>query len=167
MVCIELYCPTSRARPRKSNPGYHRQTGGALIVAMMLMFMMSLMGVASMRAATIEKRMSTNAVHSYSTMQIAESATELTLGNTNNLEQALRSGVNNTVVTDVSSLTNAAVETDAELTYTGKGPPIGTSLGVNSGFAAIRYTSSGRSAIPSVAAESIVVQGAYRVVPSL
>lgn len=144
----------------------NQQQGGALMITLVLLFMMSIMGVSSMRSATLEKRMSGNAVHLSTTRQAAESVTELVLGNTNNLEAALSSGIGVTTSPAVNLDSHEALTTDAALTYKGLGPPIGNSLGVNSGFAAIRFEAAGKGEITSVEAQSILVQGAYRIAPS-
>jgi len=50
------------------------QRGGALLVAMVMIFMLSIMGISVMRSSTLEHRMAVNAIRTAATFQAAESA---------------------------------------------------------------------------------------------
>ncbi|MBX2884101.1 MAG: hypothetical protein KTR32_29370 [Granulosicoccus sp.] len=142
-----------------------KQHGGALMVALVLIFMMSIMGISSMRSATLEKRMATNSVHKSTALQAAESATELAIGKTSNLTNALNSG-GTPVNATVSLNNNTALTLNATVQYTGMGPPIGFGLGADSGFVAFRYQAKGTSKLNGVNAAAEVIQGAYIIAPS-
>lgn len=145
---------------------HKKQQGGALMVALVLIFMMSIMGISSMRSATLEKRMATNSVHKSTALQAAESATELAIGNSANLLNALNNPGTEVNAT-VSLNTNTALTIGAKMKYTGKGPSIGDSLGVGSGNIAYRYQATGTSSLSGVNAASEVVQGAYYTAPDM
>lgn len=144
---------------------HKKQQGGALMVALVLIFMMSVMGISSMRSATLEKRMATNSVHKSTALQAAESATELAIGNTTNLTNALNNSGSEVTAT-VSLNANTALTLGATVKYTGMGPPIGFGLGADSGFVAFRFQIKGNSTLSGVNAASEVVQGAYIIAPS-
>ena len=75
-----------------------REGGAALLVAMVLIFMLSIMGVSVMRSSAIEKRMATNAAQSTTTLYAAESVTEQMLNSSAVLRDA---GQNRRVVRTV------------------------------------------------------------------
>ena len=76
-----------------NNRHYHnkkKQDGAALMVAMVMIFMLTLMGLASMRNSNLDRRMTSNSVQSAITFQAAESSTELMLNDPENMNSALR-----------------------------------------------------------------------------
>jgi type IV pilus assembly protein PilX len=144
----------------------NKEAGSALMVSLVLIFMMSLMGVSSMRSATLEKRMSTNSVHKSTVLQAAESATELAIGNQSNLNAALALNGNSSHQATVALGSNSALQLNAEVTYVGMGPPLGDSLGAGGGFVAYRYESRGTAELPDINANATVIQGFYTRAPA-
>jgi len=143
----------------------HEQQGGALMISLVLIFMMTLMGISSMRSATLEKRMAANSVHKSIALQAAESATELALGRQSNLEGALvLDGYPYSATVDLDSEKN--INIGADVAFKGIGAPLGFGLGAGSGFTAYRYEATGTASIPVIEAQSQIVQGAYRIAPS-
>ncbi len=141
-----------------------RQKGTALIVALVLLFIMSVLGMTAMRESSLEKRMTTNSVHKFTAFQAAESATELTINDLENLKAAFASPGIVTPVT-VAQPSNAEVSMKSTIVYTGNGLPVGFSLG--GGIEALRYRVEGKAEIPSVQSSSNVDQGLRRLVPAL
>ncbi|MFK7995331.1 MAG: PilX N-terminal domain-containing pilus assembly protein [Granulosicoccus sp.] len=141
------------------------QLGSALLVAMVMIFMLSLMGVSAMRGSTLEKRMAINAIQSSATFQAAESASELALNTPANLSNAYQQGMNTELFLEIDEVhENIGMESASVLEYVGdNGLPAGFSVGI---VASVIYVSSGVSAIPAVRSQSTVEQGAYRVVPA-
>lgn len=152
-----------------TSPIMQLQRGGALMVALVLIFMLSVMGMSAMRESTLEKRMATNSVHKASTLQAAESATEITLNDPDNLSAAFTSastggtGANVPLPPNI----NTELQTSARIFFAGSGPPIGFSLGSGAGFQALRFVVRGNASIDAVQSNSQVAQGANRTVPSL
>jgi len=143
----------------------NKQHGGALMISMVLIFMMSVMGISSMRSATLEKRMAANSVHKSVVLQAAESATELAIGKRWNLEQALdRDGAEHEA--SVALNTDTALSLNAVVEFKGLGPPLGFGLGAGSGFTAYRYETKGDASLAEIQAKSVVIQGAYHIAPS-
>jgi len=140
------------------------QEGTALLVAMVMLFMMSIMGISAMRGSTLEKRMAINSVKSATVFHAAESTSDAALNDTNNLTKAYNLGVgqNKKIGGEVdlqSTIANATHE--YELQYTGEG----LAPGFSTGFVTLRFEATGISKIKGARAQSVVQQGAYRVVP--
>jgi len=154
------------------NQAIHRQAGGALLVAMILIFMLSIMGISSMRGSTLEKRMATNSIQAATTFQGAESASEMAINDEANMTSALNksnpSDVKNGILDDESAVEvdvelhqNIGLESSADLIYVGDGP----AYGYSSNFVAYRFEIVGRAEVQTVRAKSNVAQGAYRIAP--
>lgn len=144
------------------------QRGGALLVAMVMIFMLSIMGASVMRSSTLEKRMATNAIQSSATFQAAESASNLALNKPANMTTAYTAGLNNNVVLAIDEVqADIGLESRSVLEWVGTGAAPGYSLGEGtSGFEGLYYVSTGVSAIDAAHSQSTVEQGAYRIVPA-
>ncbi len=142
--------------------------GGALLVSIIMIFMMSILGVSTMRGSTIERRMADNSIITNKNFQIAESSTELSLNEINNLADAINGGQPLQVDTEVYKNTTA-ITSWAELTFVGRGFQEGTSFGDgNPGtFDSGRFVSRGNSESASVRASSEIHQGASHTIPGL
>lgn len=144
------------------------QGGGALLVAMVMIFMLSIMGASVMRSSTLEKRMTANAIQASATFQAAESASNLALNDPDNLTFSYASGFQQKVILPIDEVQDdIGLESRSVLEWVGTGAAPGYSLGEGtSGFEGLYYVSTGVSAIDAVRSQSTVEQGAYRVVPS-
>lgn len=149
------------------------QHGGALLVAMILIFMLSMMGVSAMKGATLERRMASNSIQTATAFQSAESTSEMALNNTANLDKALEiadfvevqngnlaSSANNMVKIDLKQ--NIGLESEATIRYVGYGP----AYGYSSNFVAYRFVVEGNAKLDAIRANKTVTQGAYRIAPA-
>lgn len=143
--------------------GTGRERGAALMVAMVMIFMLSLMGVSAMRGSSLERRMTDNAVQAETVRQAAESATEVVLNTPGSVADAIAAG--SAGVVRVVDLGHAGMTTRVELRHVGSGIAPGTSLG--SGIQASRVTIRGIAEIDGVSAAAAVSQGAYQKAPGL
>jgi len=146
----------------------HSQRGGALLVAMIMIFMLSVMGVSAMRSSTLEKRMAVNAIQSSTTFQAAESAADLALNDADSMDMAINIGIDQpALVLPIPAVrADIGLESTSTLRYMGVGHAEGFSMGEGaSTFISHRFVASGVSAIESVRSQSSVEQGAYRVAP--
>jgi len=153
------------------------QRGGALLVALILIFLLSLMGIASMRGSTLERQMASNSIQTATTFQAAESASEMAINNDENLTQAIniadikavnKGDINDsdTVVVNIDLLQDIGVESEVILQYIGDGPAYGYSAGLGgSNFVAYRFEIKASAKVPAVRSRAFVTQGAYRVAP--
>jgi len=144
-----------------------RQKGGALLVAMVMIFMLSVMGVSVMRSSTLEKKMAVNAIQSSATFQAAESASNLALNDPGNLSLAHTTGLDTRVVLQIDEVnTGIGLESRSTLEYVGRRAAEGFSLGEgSSNFESLLFISKGVSAIDTARSQSNVEQGAFRIVP--
>lgn len=153
------------------------QHGGALLVALILIFMLSLMGIASMRGSTLERQMASNSIQTATTFQAAESASEVAINNEANMTKAINvadvkavnSGNINAsekVAINVDLKQAIGMKSQAELQYIGDGPAYGYSAGQGgSNFVAYRFEIRAVAEVPAVRSRAFVTQGAYRVAP--
>lgn len=141
--------------------------GGALLVSIIMIFMMSILGVSAMRGSTIERRMADNSVVTNKNFQIAESSTEVSLNEMGNLAQAIGSN-GQSIKVDTEVYNSNAVTSWADLTFVGGGYQEGNSFGDgNPGtFDSARFVSRGNSQSASVRADSEIHQGASRPIPA-
>lgn len=151
-------------------PSYKRsQSGAALMVALVLIFMISIMGVSVMRNSNLEHRMASNSIQSSIVFQAAESVVEKTLNDSGALTAAFKAiGTDcegNTVDWDVSLDGNdiAGLNTTAEIRFTRTALAPGFSSGQ---FVSLYFVTRGGSEIASARAESAIIRGASRVVPA-
>ncbi len=159
---------STRIRIDDDQAGLGRQQGGALLVAMVMIFMLSIMGASVMRSSTLEKRMAANAIQTSATFQAAESASNLALNEPQNLTSTYAAGFQKPVVLPINEVRDdIGLESRSVLEWVGTGAAPGYSLGEGtSGFEGLYYVSTGVSAIEAVRSQSTVEQGAYRIVPS-
>lgn len=146
-------------------------------MAMILIFMLSIMGVSSMQGSTLERRMASNSIQTATTFQGAESTTEIALNDAANLTQAINiadfEAVNNgelnssqNINFDVNLLQSIDMDSDVAVQYIGYGPAYGYSAGEGSNnFLAYRFVVEGNATVDSIRADKQVVQGAYRIAP--
>ncbi len=132
------------------------------MVSLVLLFMMSIMGIQAMRSASLDRRMSTNAVHKSVTFQAAESATELALDNMNSLSAAITSGLQVPVTVPVTLNDDEHLDTNASVQYTGRA----MALGWGNNFAAFQFEVIGDAALGDVNAKTNIVQGAFVAAPA-
>ena len=155
------------------------QRGGALLVAMIMIFMLSIMGISAMRGSSLEKRMATNSVQTAITFQGAESTGEEALNDNENLQDAFEiadiAGINAgnekalmPVPVDVDLKQDIGMDSSADLVYVGQGLAPGFGAGVGgANFVALRFESRGSAEVEAIRAPASVVQGAYRIAPGM
>ena len=143
------------------------QRGTALVVAMVMIFMLTIMGISAMRGSSLEHQMATNAVQAGVSFQAAESSTDLVLNDTTKLNE-VRQQTNNSkdYVTDLKLGIDGMVS-EVTLRYVGYGPALGASTSVRGGssFRALRFEAKGTASIDAVRSHATVLQGAYRKAP--
>ncbi len=144
------------------------QQGAALLVAMVMIFMISIMGVSVMRNSSLEHRMASNSIQSATVFQAAESVVEQTLNDTDALTAAFQATGNNCqgdpIVWNVNLQGNDihGLQTEAKIRFTRTGLAEGYSSDLAT---ALHFETLGTSKIVSARAESAVIRGASRVVP--
>lgn len=138
-----------------------RQQGAALLVAMVLIFMLAILGTASMRDATLENQLAANAVQKELTFQSAESATDMVLAITSTtddkaLEKIICQDTESTFdMPEVNAATGQT--TEVSLRYHGQSLPVGWSLGGAVGGR--RFSVTGESALTDAHTSTRISQG--------
>ncbi len=107
----------------------HQQRGAALLVAMVMIFMLSIMGVSAMRGSTLERRMASNSIQANTVFQASDSSTEIALNDNSNLQAAWMSATNEVNITTDMKRTSE-MESSVVLKYVGDGAAAGRDLPV-------------------------------------
>ncbi len=138
------------------------QSGGALLIAMILLFMISIMGISVMQSSTLEHRMATNAIESKAVFQSAESVTDFALNNDSNITAAFDKGVGNPHKVTLNMDGSSRISSNASLEYVGGSIVPGSSIGL---FEGLRFEVRGKGLRENIAGAG-VAQGAVREVPA-
>jgi Tfp pilus assembly protein PilX len=142
----------------------HSQRGGALLVAMVMIFMLSIMGVSVMRGSTLEHRMAVNAIRTAATFQAAESASNFAINSHVHMAEAHKKGLNGRYIVSTESVNPdvASLASNSSLSYTGTTLVEGFSAGV---FEGLVFVATGVSSMENSGTQSTIEQGAIRIVP--
>lgn len=143
-----------------------RQNGTVLIAALLVLLAMTALGLAASSGASMELRMASNNQDINATLQAAESAVAATVGNIDLMSQALNSTTPIKQSIRLDSNFNAAnqpVNSNAEITYLGKGVVDGYSIGVGQGgFVSYNFEAKGIGSKQGNVT-SVTSQGVYRI----
>jgi hypothetical protein len=133
-----------------------RQSGAALLVSLVFIFMMTVIGISAMKGATLEGQLANNAIQKEMTLQAAEAASNARLNEPNSLEDSIC--IEDPIGLAYGNLKQSDEQaTDSEVEYGGRANPVGYSLGGPIG--ARRFVVTGTSAIDSINTSSRVSQG--------
>ena len=133
-----------------------KQQGAALIVSMVLIFLLSILGLTSMRSSTIENRLVGNSLEKDVTFQAADSASELILAVESNLIDVVCTDQPvNTELQEISH--DGQLQTSASVAYGGQAPAVGYSL--DSNVASYRFTATVTATLTDSGTSTAVTQG--------
>ena len=131
------------------------ERGAALLVAMIMVFLLSVLGVAAMRGASLEGRLASNALHKEMTFQAAESSTDDVLSRGGLFEARIcRDGWQELPMPELST---DGRTTGARLAYAGQTHVRGFSIG--GPIAARRFVVEGRSELDGASTATVISQG--------
>ena len=145
-----------------------RQCGSALLIAMLIIFLLTLMGDSAMRSATLETTLISNAIQARDVFQAAESSTEEVLNDSQNLIDAFNSATGSIVI-DTVIRQDIGLQSQVNLRYVSESNATGVSLNAMQGstsFEALQFVAEGTAKIDSVNANRRIDQGAMRIVPA-
>jgi len=140
------------------------QRGATLFVSLVLLVLISLIGTAALKNASVEEQMSSNLYQKNATFQASESAVEATINDPAILSQTL--AANGSPIEQVVPSPDARVTTKVTYTYVGDAPAGGYSIGNGSGFSAAHLMITATGEIADTGARTPTVHGIYRVTPS-
>lgn len=126
------------------------------MVAMIMIFMLSILGVSAMRGASIEGQMASNAVHKEITFQAAESASDAVLAISGKLESIICNDTTETMSQTALGQSSDQI-TESVLEYGGRAAALGYSLG--GPISARRFVVTGTSTLPGVHTSTSIAQG--------
>jgi Tfp pilus assembly protein PilV len=142
----------------------HGERGATLFVSLVLLVLISLLGVAALKNASVEEQMSANLYQKNIAFQASESAVEATLDNDTLISQTL--SANGTPVPLDVPTNVTGVTARVSYSYVGDGPASGFSIGNGSGFSAAHLMITATGDVPAINASTTTVHGVYRVSPS-
>ena len=134
-----------------------RQDGAVLMIAMIMIFILSILGVAAMRGASLEGQLASNSVHKEITFQAAESASDSVFSTDGKLESMICKDEAETLSQNVLGQSSDQI-TDSVLEYGGQTLILGNS--VNGPITNRRFVVTGTSSLPGVHTSTTIVQGA-------
>ncbi len=144
------------------------ERGIAMLMALVVISLLSLVGISAMRSATLERQLVGNAMQARDVFQAAESANEAALNATETLTDTFNAP-DQVLVLDANVRTEIGLRSQSTVRFVGEGNATGASLnamqGANS-FDALRFVAEGVARIDSVHASRRIDQGATRVVPA-
>ena len=143
-----------------------RQQGAILTVALILLFLLSILGLAVMKTSTLEEKMAANALHEDIAFQATETISENTISDIQNMNNAFNA--TNQTVSDTSNNVGATgISATWSLTYTGTSLAPGGSAGIGgSNPVAHRFVVDTTGTIDEANTSSRIIQGFYRIAPS-
>ena len=149
----------------------NRQHGAALIIALIILLVLTVMGVSGLRHAGLEGNMAYNTQVKSATFQAAETALGgVALNQGTVLNDAVNAGTAGSVNSDYSALTNPPgatqhVTANVNTAYVGWLRAPGYSLKESTGFAQFNFELTATGAMVNASAESRHLQGAAKVGP--
>lgn len=142
----------------------HKQSGSALLVALVLVLISTLLGISAMENSGIENMLANNAKFQEQAFRTAEAASGSMLTEANFI---LLANDPSAIVNTVDSI-NTKVSISGELSSMGTGLSNGYSMGIGiGGFQTYKFSASGTAVITAVDSRSQVIQGMDRVAPAL
>jgi len=136
------------------------QQGAALMVAMVLIFMLTILGLSAMRDSTLETQLAANAILKEVSFQSAESATDfvLAIDDPDNEKAIERVFCAPPLQVEMDELSKSGVQTTtATLEYAGQSIPTGWSLGGPIGGR--RFVITGESTLTNASTTTRITQG--------
>ena len=134
------------------------ESGAALVVALILVLVSTLMGVSAMQVSDVENKLVNNNKFRQVAFRAAEAASEQLFTMTNLVTLANDA----TAVVESTSSVDGRVTVAAQLKPFGEGPAAGYSLGGQNGFSSMKFVSNATATLDAVDSSSTVVQGVQR-----
>lgn len=132
------------------------ERGAALLVAMVMLFMMTILGISAMQSANVETQLAGNAIVKETTFQSAESATQAVLDSPNVLSDLICQP--DPVTISMTNLNRAANQTtEVSVQYGGLGLAAGFSI--DSQMAQHRFYITGRSSVEDMGTSTTIAIG--------
>lgn len=140
------------------------QNGAILAIALIILFLLSILGLAVMKTSSLEEKMAANSLHYDIAFQAAETASQDAISNTRNMANAYDNPKHTINVPYHHQLSHIAAS--STVSFVGEHPIPGESIGVDSGLTALLFTAVSTGAIDQAKTSTTIIQGFSRRVPS-
>lgn len=142
------------------------QQGAVLAVSLVILFLLSILGLAVMKSSTLEEKMAANALHHDIAFQVTETVSENEISNTQNMVNAFNSTSASTTVNFKHS-TIDMVDATTTVSYVKESFAPGFSLSGSSGKVSMyMFVANTVGTINQTNTSARVIQGFYRKAPS-
>lgn len=135
-----------------------RQNGAALVVALVLVLVSTLLGVSAMQTSDIEMQLGNNTRFQQTTFRVAEAAADKLL----TIENIITLANDSTAVVESTDSISTVATVESNFKAFGDGPATGFSLGGQNGFRTLKFVASATANIDAVDSESSVIEGVER-----
>ena len=143
-----------------------KQQGAILTVALILLFLLSILGLAVMKTSTLEEKMAANSLHEDIAFQATETIAENAISDVQNMNDAFNA-TDQTVSASANNVGTTGITATWSLAYTGTGLAPGGSAGIGgSNPVAHRFVVDTTGTIDEANTSSRIIQGFYRIAPS-
>lgn len=154
----------------KSNVKIHSikiasQNGAVLAVALIILFLLSILGLAVMKTSSLEEKMAANSLHHDIVFQAAETASESAINDSKNMSNAFDAN-NNTIDVTYSHEKLPHISAQSSVSFVGEYLLPGDSVTQGAGIAGLLFTATSVSNIDEAHTSSTIIQGFSRRVPS-
>lgn len=140
------------------------EDGAALLVAMVILFMITVLGISSMQSSSVETQLATNTLVKETTFQSAESATDAILAVPDVLSDVLcQSAPNLTNMSNLDRTDNQ--DTNVSVAYGGQA--LSPGYEISDRFSAHRFYITGESTVDDMNTTTKIVKGRSVVGPSV
>ncbi len=143
----------------------HNQNGAVLAVALIILFLLSILGLAVMKTSSLEEKMAANTLHQDIAFQAAETVSENAISDPQNLSDAFNSA-DGTIQVPFSNPQLPNITANSIVSFVGPATPTGTSLSSGSGLTNFLYIANSTGSIDQSNTSTTIIQGFSRLVPT-
>lgn len=140
------------------------QQGAALLIAMVILFMITMLGISVMQSSSVETQLATNTLAKETTFQSAESSTDAILSVPNVLADVVCRSIPN--VTGMSTL-DVTDNQATQVSVAYGGLAITPGFEISDKFSTYRFFITGESSIDDMSTQTKIVKGHSTVGPSV
>lgn len=141
------------------------QNGAVLAVALIILFLLSILGLAVMKTSSLEEKMAANSLHHDIVFQAAETASESAIRNSQNMSDAFDSD-DQTIDVSYSHEKLPHITADSSVSFVGEYALPGDSVTQGSGITGFLFTATSVGSIDEAHTSTTIIQGFSRRVPS-
>lgn len=143
-----------------------KQRGAVLAISLIILFLLSILGLAVMKTSSLEEKMAANTLHYDIAFQAAETVSQNAISDPQNLSNAYNSA-DHTVEVPFSNPQLPHITANSVVSFVGPATPAGTSLNSGSGgLTNFLYIANSTGSIEQANTSTTIIQGFSRFVPA-